>query len=137
MKQAMQQPIPGHGAFLAKMGLAFVYTVICAIAETSHVDGLPPEGFGMAVAGVVLAPLVVCALIYALWWRTADEYQKAMEYRAMAGAGLGAVAYLTVGKLATYFFPGVLHAPSLAVLGMLLLYWIQQSRKLNVAAFQP
>ncbi len=133
----MKQPIPGHEAFLIRMGLAFVYTVVCAIAEKSHIEGVPEETFGVVVASVVLAPLAVCAIIYGLWWRTADEYQRAMEYRAMAGAGLGAVAYLIAGKLATYFFPDVLHVPSLAVLGMLLLYWIQQSRRLNVAAFQP
>lgn len=133
----MKQAIPGRGAFLFKMGLALIYTVICAIAENSHADQLAPEVFGGIVAGLVLAPLGVCALIYAFWWRRADEYQQAMEYRAMAGAGLGAVAYLIAGKLATYFVPMVLHVPSLAVMGMLLLYWIQASRKLNVAAMQP
>ncbi len=133
----MKQVIPGRGAFIFKMILAFAYTVICAIAENSHFEGVTPEKFGIGVAGLVLAPLVVCGPIYFLWWRKADEYQKAMEYRAMAKAGLGAVAYLIAGKLATYFFPDVVHVPSLAVLGMALLYWIQASRRLNVAAFQP
>jgi hypothetical protein len=133
----MKQDVPGRSAFLFKMGLALIYTVACAIAENTQADQLAPEVFGAVVATLVLAPLLVCALIYLLWWRQADEYQKAMEYRAMAGAGLGAVAYLITGKLATYFFPGVLHVPSLAVIGMLLVYWIQHSRKLNVAAMQP
>jgi hypothetical protein len=127
---------PGTGKFVLKSSLAIIYGVACSVAENVVQPDRPDMTTGIVISAVVLVPLVVCGLMYLLWLRRADEFQKAMEYRAAAGAGLGGVVYLVTIKLLTYFVPAVSHVPSLAVISMVLVYWISGSHRLNVRALK-
>ncbi|MGN6422567.1 MAG: hypothetical protein ACTHLA_04565 [Asticcacaulis sp.] len=132
----MKHAMPSRGAFVFKIVLAIGYTAICAVAENGHLVAAPPEMLGFAVMAITLAPLIFCGIIYALWWRGADEYQKVLEYRAMSKAALGGLGFLVAVKLTSYFLPIVEHVPSLAVVGMVMVFWISTSRNLNVVALR-
>ncbi|ESQ93023.1 hypothetical protein ABAC460_01860 [Asticcacaulis sp. AC460] len=127
----------GTGKYVVKVLLGLVYTVACAVAERISPLQTGQVEIGVVVTAIVAAPLLVCAGLYALWWRRADEFQRLIEYKASSSGALGGVLFLVLIKLAGYFWPAVDHVPSLAVVGMVLLYWVNNSHRLNVRAAMP
>lgn len=131
----MTQSVSGGGSHILKTGLAIAYTAICAVIERSTFIGFGPATAPM-IAVVVLLPLILAGISYAIWWKTADEFQKSNEYKAMARAAIGGIFFLLAAKLVTYFYPAADHIPSFAVAGMALVYWINNSRRLYVDAMK-
>lgn len=137
MENSRTETAVGTGKFVFKIVLCLIYTAACATVE--RMAPLQPRSLdlGVVVTGVVALPLVLCAVLYAVWWRRADEFQKLIEYKASASGALGGVLFLVLIKLAGYFWPEVDHVPSLAVVGMVLVYWVNNSHRLNVRAAMP
>lgn len=126
----------GGGKFAFKVTLCLAYAVACTVAERTIVpDGAQAEAGGIITA-IVVAPLIVCGLMYAAWWRKADEFQKLIEYRSCAAGALGGVFFLVALKLASYFLTAIDHIPALGIVGMVLVYWVSNSHSLNVKALR-
>jgi hypothetical protein len=136
MTEADINPIVhGRTQHLLKLGLAIAYAAICAAAETTLMRDSSGT-MAAIVATIVFAPLVVVAILFGLWWRTADEFQKINEYKALAFAGVSGILYLLFLKMTAYVFPAANVVPSFAMAGIGLVLWLSNSRVNYVKAMK-